>query len=47
MRQRSTIFCPPAAAGRFAVVVMKPAEFPLHAGRPARGFIKLALIVPL
>src|SRR6478736_8396871 len=40
MRQRSTIFCPAAAAGRFTVVVMKPAEFPLHAWRPARGLLK-------
>jgi hypothetical protein len=47
MRQRSTTFCPAAAAGRFTVVVIKPAEFPLHAWRPARGLLKPVLIVPV
>ena len=31
MRQRSTIFCPAAAGGRFTVVVIKPAEVSPHA----------------
>jgi len=47
MRQRRTTLCPAAAAGRFTVVVMKPVEFPLHAGRPARGLLKPVLIVPV
>src|SRR6478735_8629874 len=47
MRQRRTTFCPAAAAGRVTVVVMKPAELPLHAGRPARGLLKVAAIVPV
>jgi len=39
MRQRRTVGCPLAAAGRFATVVMKPAEFPLQAARPAIGLL--------
>ena len=46
-RQRSTIFCPTAAAGRFTVVVMKPPELPVHAERPASGLPQQLLIVPL
>src|SRR5262245_13326315 len=34
MRQRSWIFCPAAAAGRFTVVVIKPPELWPHACRP-------------
>jgi hypothetical protein len=47
IRQRSWIFCPCAAAGRFTVVVMYPAEVPVHAERPARGLLNVKSIVPL
>ena len=36
-----------AAAGRLTVVVMKPAELPLHAWRPPIGLEKAVLIVAL
>ena len=39
MRQRRTVGCPLAAAGRFATVVMKPLELPLQAARPAIGLL--------
>ena len=35
IRQRKTTFCPAAAGGRIATVVMKPLfEFPVQARRP-------------
>src|SRR5438105_7026872 len=37
IRQRKTVVCPLAEAGRFTVVVRKPPELPLHAIRPAMG----------
>ena len=46
MRQRNTMFCPAADGGRFTVVVIKPAELPLHAWRPARGLLWVVSIVP-
>ena len=47
IRHRNTTFCPAAVAGRFTVVVIKPPELPLHAGRPANGLLKPVLIVPV
>src|SRR5882724_13108095 len=46
MRQRNTMFCPAADGDRFTVVVIKPAELPLHAWRPARGLLWVVSIVP-
>ena len=39
IRQRKTVVCPLAEAGRFTVVVMKPPDVPLHAIRPAMGLL--------
>src|SRR6478735_1014444 len=47
MRQRSTMFCPAAADGRFTVVVIKPADVPPHAERPPSGLACVASIVAL
>src|SRR6476469_3178271 len=47
MRQRSTMFCPAAADGRFTVVVIKPADTPPHAERPPSGLACVASIVAL
>ena len=47
IRQRSTTLWPTEAAGRFTVVVMKPAETPVHAIRPASGLPNARLIVPV
>ena len=47
IRQRSTMLWPAAAAGRFTVVVTKPSEKLLQAGRPASGLPKSVSIVTL
>src|SRR6266542_6607417 len=45
IRQRSTAFR--SSGGRFTTVVIKPLEFPLHAGRPAIGLPRSVAIVRL
>ena len=45
IRQRSTAF--ESSGGRFTTVVIKPSEFPLHAGRPAIGLPRSVAIVRL
>ena len=45
IRQRSTAF--KSSGGRFTTVVIKPSEFPLHAGRPAIELPRSVAIVRL